>query len=126
MDVGVPLHLLLVDSVTASLLSGNHQAQLGHGLVLQVGYDVLVAVAVTAVDALSVHHGQLVVYLVVEQVAEDHETHVATVVHAVQRVGTLAGQVEHGLRVDVHQFEHGGRQGVLHSVRMLELSEADG
>ena len=100
--------------MSSSLLSCYHQAQFGHGLVFQVGYKVFVAVAVATVDTLSVHHSQFVVNLVVEQVTVNHQSHVTTVVHTMQGVRTLTSQKEYGLRVDVHQLEHGRRQGIFH------------
>ena len=78
-------------------LTARHNAQTVHRANVYLGNVVLVAVAVTPVDALTVHHGELVVQVVVKQVAVDHGTQVATVVRAVQGVGTFTGQIEHGL-----------------------------
>ena len=70
------------------------------------------------VDTLSAHQCQLVVQALVEQVAENHETLVATIVHTIEWVGAFAGQIEHGLRIDVDEFEHGEfLKDVTHQIR---------
>ena len=112
--------------MSSTLLSCDNEAQLGDGLVFQMGNDVFVAIAVAPIDALAVHDGEFVMYLVVKQVAEDHQSHVATVVHTMQGVGTLASEEENGLGIDIHQLEHGRRQGILHRIGVFELSEAHG
>ena len=43
------------------------------------------------------------------QVAIYLQTHVTTIVYAIQGVGTLTSQIEHCLRIDVDQFQLSGR-----------------
>ena len=120
-DVGVPRRRTY--GIARAQVAAGHQPQAADGPHLELGKEVLLVVEVTTVDALSAHQRQFVVQAVAQQVAIDHESHVASVVHAVQGVGSLACQIEHGLRIDVDELQLSGRQRVLHSVRVLELSQ---
>ena len=94
-DAGIPGRRAY--GVATPFLTARHNAQTVHRANVYLGNVVLVAVAVATVDALAVHHGELIVEVVVKQVAVDHGTQVAAVVHAVQGVGTFTGQIQHGL-----------------------------
>ena len=59
------------------------------------------------------------------QVTKHLKTHVAAVVHAIQRIGTLTSQIKHSLRVNVDQLQLCRRQGVLHRIRVFELSQTN-
>ena len=66
-------------------------------------------VAVAAIHALSVHHCKLIVQVAIEEVAISHQTHIATIVDSVKRIGTFAGEIKHRLRIDVDELELCGR-----------------
>ena len=59
------------------------------------------------------------------QVTKDLQTHVTAIVHTVQGIGSLTGQIEHGLRINVNQFQLGRRHRVLHRIGVFELSQTD-
>ena len=89
--------------MSATFLSTGNNAELVSPI-LQFQDDVLVVVAVPLVDTLSVHDSQLVVQVVVEQVAINLQTEVTAIVQTIERIVAtrIAGD---SLRADVNELE---------------------
>ena len=106
-------------------LAGDHHAEILHRTHVHAGYHVLLVVLVLHVHALALHHRQLVVEMVLQQVTVDHQSEVTAVLHAEERIAAAARQIGHALRIHVDELHLRRRERILQRVRILELSEAD-
>lgn len=106
-----------------SFLSGGHDAEAVDGTVVEGKDDVFLIVIVLAIDSLSIHNLEVVVEMVVEELAVDIESQVATVLCAVEGI-VAAGEVGGSLGVECDGFHNGGGHGVLHGKTGFELSYA--
>ena len=61
--------------------------------------------------------------MLVQHVSVDHQTEVATVLNAVERVASAAREIDSGLRIALYEFEFGRRQRILERITVLKLSE---
>ena len=95
--------------MSPAYLSCGYDVESLHWSELQSADEVLVVVAILAVDALSVHHLELVGKHSVRQFAEERKTQVTSVLHAVQRVAAAARKVSRALGIDVDGL-HGRRR----------------
>ena len=94
--------------IACAQIARAHDTQAVDGTKFQFRNKIFLIIVVLAIDALTTHQCQFIVQGVFKEVAKDHQALVATIVHAIQRVRTLASQIEHGLRIDINQFELSG------------------
>ena len=83
-------------------------------------------VAVPAVHTLTVHQRHLVEQMTVEEFAIHLQSHIATVVNAIEGVAAPTRQIADGLRAHIDEFQLHRRQRVLHRERVLKLSHTYG
>ena len=124
LQVGVILRLR--HSVARAQLTRDHHPEVLHRAHVQARNHVLLVVLVLHVDTLTLHHGQLIVEMILQQVAIDHHAQVAPILHPEERIATAPRQVSHALRIHVDELHLRRRERILQRVRVLELSHAHG